>query len=239
MTASYHQAVAAHYAAYRPPLHQLILERVLSGEKTFSSGLDVGCGTGRSAVALAAYCAHVYGVDPSQAMLSEATKHERITYLNGAGEDVPLPGGSVDVVTLAGSLFYADRRATARELKRVGRKNALVVPYDFEILLDEALRQQGVGLQKAAPDYDHRANFSGAAGFAERVADSEQVSLSVTAAELAHVLLADARRYEVFAKKHGASDPFPALERALRSTGDAPLSIRATLYYATYQLTEK
>ena len=63
VTDRYSPAVAAHYAAYRPPLHARLLARVLGDRGPFDVGLDVGCGTGRSTVALAAHCARVYGVD--------------------------------------------------------------------------------------------------------------------------------------------------------------------------------
>ncbi|WP_436716151.1 class I SAM-dependent methyltransferase [Roseiconus lacunae] len=53
MAHQYTDAVASHYAAYRPPLHELILMRVISNQTRFCDGLDVGCGTGRSSGALA------------------------------------------------------------------------------------------------------------------------------------------------------------------------------------------
>ena len=235
MIEQYNRAVATHYAAYRPPLHRVILKRVFSDSETFSEGLDVGCGTGYSATALAAYCAHVYGVDPSQSMLDEATRHKKITYLEGAGESVPLPNRSVDVVTLGGSLFYADLNATAQELKRVCRKAAVIAPYDFEVLLDEALEQRGIDLPATESDYDRRVNFSGVAGFIEIRAEREQVSLATTTSELAHVLLSDRRRYEAIANAYDTADPFLELERQLNSS-DEPPSIKADLYYAKYQL---
>lgn len=235
MAEPYNRAVASHYAAYRPPLHQIILERILSDSVPFSEGLDVGCGTGYSATALAAYCAHVYGVDPSQSMLEEATPHEKITYLEGAGESIPLPNRSVDVATLAGSLYYADRNAAAEELERVCRREAVIVPYDFEVLLDSILKQHGIAPQDAASDYDHSANFAGVAGFTERTAESDQVSLEVTASELAHVLLSDLRRYEAFSDKYEVEDPFPELENRLASAEEQP-SVEAKIYYAKYQL---
>ena len=108
MSARYDDVAAAHYAAYRPPLHDLILRRALGADASFPTGVDVGCGTGRSTVALAARCGRVYGVDPSPAMLAAATAHEGVTYLAGRAERLPLADGLADVVTFAGSLSYAD-----------------------------------------------------------------------------------------------------------------------------------
>jgi len=159
MTEQYNPGVATQYSSYRPPLHQMILGRVLSSRETFHNGLDVGCGTGYSAVALAQHCLHVYGIDPSQSMLDEAMPHAKITYLKGAGEYLPLRDRSLDVVTFAGSLFYTKSDTLMRELKRVCRLKALAISYDFEILLDDALRQYGISSQVPETDYEHSANF--------------------------------------------------------------------------------
>jgi ubiquinone/menaquinone biosynthesis C-methylase UbiE len=55
MRERYDQVTAGHYAAYRPALHSLILRRVFSDADSFDVGLDGGCGTGHSAIALAAH----------------------------------------------------------------------------------------------------------------------------------------------------------------------------------------
>ena len=49
----YDSFTAMHYAAYRPPLHEVILDKTIEGK--FDLGLDVGCGTGTSSIALASF----------------------------------------------------------------------------------------------------------------------------------------------------------------------------------------
>ena len=235
MAERYDSTAAAHYAAYRPPLHQIILGRVLSDEAPFDVGLDVGCGTGYSAVALAEHCVRVYGIDPSPSMLSAATAHERVTYLEGTAERIPLPTHSVGVATFAGSLFYADADATLEEIRRVCRDGAVVVPYDFEVLLDDVLRQCGIEPQADRSGYDHGANFSDAPGLTELAAGRERASVQVTASELAHVLLSDSHRFDHFVTRYGAPDPFPALVGELRSAYDQA-TIEADLYYSKYTI---
>lgn len=235
MAEQYNQAIATHYAAYRPPLHQMILGRVISEKETFHQGLDVGCGTGYSAVALAPYCHHVYGVEPSASMLSEAMPHERVTYLKGTGEALALPDSSVDVVTFAGALFYAKSDALITELQRVCSRDAWVIPYDFEIVLDDVLQQFGFRPEEATPGYDHTVNFSDIAAFTEIVVASEHVSLGATASEIAHIVLSDLQRYEAFVEKFGTSDPYPALTSALEETGVDHV-LKANIYFAKYQL---
>jgi SAM-dependent methyltransferase len=231
----YDPTAAAHYAAYRPPLHALILGRVLGEDASFGAGLDVGCGTGYSALALARYCARVYAIDPSLAMLGEAVAHEKVAYLGGAAERIPLPDRSVEVVTFAGSLFYADAEAAGAEVRRVGGDGAVVVVYDFEILLDEVLRGCGVDPDVVETDYDHRANFSGVPGLIALAIVSDRVRLRVSTPQLAHLLLSDSLRFDLLATRFEASDPFAALVEALRS-GREPAMIEADLYYSKYRI---
>lgn len=235
MTERYDERAAAHYSAYRPPLHKLILGRVLSGYEPFSVGLDVGCGTGYSAIALADHCVSVYALEPSPSMLSEATQHERVAYLGGTAEHVPLPNSFVDVVTFAGSLFYANSDATREEIRRVCLHGALVVVYDFEVLLSEVLRQCGIDPRAGESDYDHRATFSRAAGYTELAVGSERVSIQLTASELAHVLLSDSYRLDQFATMHRAADPFLALAGKLQLANDWA-TIEADVYYSKYRI---
>ena len=90
--------------------------------------VDVGSGTGRFTPALAAtFGGPVYGVEPSAKMRAVAeaaadAAHDRVTYLAGQAEQIPLPDGSCD----AGLVFFVwhhvgDRSRAARELARVIR----------------------------------------------------------------------------------------------------------------------
>jgi SAM-dependent methyltransferase len=236
MAERYDEVAAAHYAAYRPPLHRIILDRVLSKDESFNLGVDVGCGTGYSAIALADRCARVYGVDPSPSMLTRATANERVIYLGGSAEHIPLADRSVDVVTFAGSLFYADSDAASEETRRVCERGAIVIVYDFEILLNDVLHRCGIDARTVASDYNHNVNFSGAAGFTELAARSERVNLEVTTSELAHVLLSDSSRFDQLGKTFRAADPFAAVSEALQSAYDRA-TIDADIYYSKYRIT--
>lgn len=85
----YDEQIARHYAAYRPPLHRSIVNEFLEGQQ-FEVGLDIGCGTGCSAISLVGKCCQIFGVDYSQRMLDMASKTPKVTYLRGSGDDLPI-----------------------------------------------------------------------------------------------------------------------------------------------------
>jgi ubiquinone/menaquinone biosynthesis C-methylase UbiE len=235
MRERYDQVTAAHYAAYRPSLHPLILRRVFSDAEFFDVGLDVGCGTGHSAIALAAHCGRVYGVDPSPVMLRQAARHEKVGYHGGSAEHIPLTEHTVDVVTFAGSLSYTNRAAAGAELRRVCRGDAIAVAYDFEIRLDEVLQNLGVEPQAQNSAYDHRVNFSEIAGFEVLAVGSERLRLQPTTTELAHLLLSDSRRFDGLVKAFGVPDPFPALRKELEQENGAG-GLDADIYYTKHRV---
>jgi SAM-dependent methyltransferase len=214
MDERYTAAMARHYAAFRPDLHEQLLERVLPADRSFAAGLDVGCGTGYSARALAHRCASARAIDPSAAMLERAAAHGRVTYVQATAERVPLSDDSVDVVTFAGSVSYVERAAAAAEARRVCRSEGYVVCYDFEVRLGALLDRWDAPPAAADPAYDHAGNFSGVAGFGVADARSEGIALTLTPGEAAHVLLSDAHRFAFFAQTFGV-EPFGGVRRAL------------------------
>jgi len=75
--------------------------------------LDLGCGGGFMAEALAALGAAVIGIDPCETAVATARKHAvanglRIDYCVGAGEDIPVASGSVDCVVCVDVLEHVE-----------------------------------------------------------------------------------------------------------------------------------
>jgi malonyl-CoA O-methyltransferase len=91
--------------------------------------LDLGCGTGRHALALARRGAQVVGVDPSQGMLARACAKPgagRVAWiLAPAGERLPLCSKRFDAVVSALVLEHvADLEGFFREARRAARPGA-------------------------------------------------------------------------------------------------------------------
>ena len=96
-----------------------------------ASILDLGCGTGRFAEALAdRFDADVIGVDPSHKMLEQAQikrRDHRVRYTRGRGEAIPLANNSVDVIFMSMVFHHFENPIlAARECRRVARQQSTV-----------------------------------------------------------------------------------------------------------------
>jgi SAM-dependent methyltransferase len=95
--------------------------------------LDLGCGTGNAALAVAEQGAQVIGVDPASRLLDVARARASavglaIDFRLGDAADIPLPDNSVDaVVSVFAVVFAPDAKAAAAEITRVLRPGGRVV----------------------------------------------------------------------------------------------------------------
>ncbi len=229
----YRFAIAQHYNAYRPPLHQVILDRCLEPETRFSKGLDVGSGTGQSALAMATYCETVTGIEPSDEMRAQAISQSGVNYLASDGKTLPVGNHQFDLVTFAGSWFYARSQAMVDEVARVAAPEAIVIIYDFELLFQKL--PFGFELPEESSHYDHKADFSGfetkrihsLGGF------SIKKSATLNREEMAHLLLSSANYWKYFSARYEKKNPFPSLLKELEGF-PTEHSIQAHLYASVY-----
>lgn len=236
MTERYDSTAAGHYAAYRPPLHRLVLERALRTGESFRVGLDVGCGTGHSSVALSRHCDRVIGIDPNPSMLAVARSHPRVAYHLGTGDALhALQVAVFDIVTFAGSLSYAKTDALRRGLMRICSQGGVIIAYDFEVYLDEILEGLGLGFPETVSDYDHQASLSDWVEFATDSRSAERFRFDVAHTELAHLILADSNRHDAIVRRFGDRDPFGELSRRLEGCRD-PIPLEAGLFFTRHRL---
>jgi ubiquinone/menaquinone biosynthesis C-methylase UbiE len=244
MHEQYNQKIAEHYAAYRPSLHQSILKKCLYPKSAFSLGLDIGCGTGQSALALAHFCEKVIGIDTSKDMLQKAKPHAKVTYEHCNGTDLYFSDNCFDVITFAGSLYYAKSQELLNEILRVCTSEARIVIYDFEILLDETLIKLGVVPPSAENiNYNHAVNFSGLneRHISLRRTRNEETSIEINAENLAHLLLSDNNHYTLLSHKFGSANLFSKLVSKLSQLApkETPHLISAQLYFSVYRCAKK
>jgi SAM-dependent methyltransferase len=121
--ASDFDAAAGTYDRFRPVdgrwwevFEALVSAGDLAGRRT----LDVGCGTGSFAGALAERGGKVWGVDRSSKMLAEArAKHDRPRFKEASAESLPFKDAWFERVVLRLSLHHLDRPLALREAARV------------------------------------------------------------------------------------------------------------------------
>lgn len=127
--------MAAGYASARPAVHPLIIELIrahLRLAEPVEAALDVGCGAGLSTRALQAIARHCVGIDPSEAMIGcSRAGVPGAQFLVGRAEAMPVPSQSVDLITAAGSLNFADLDLFFPEAARVLRPGGVLIIYDF------------------------------------------------------------------------------------------------------------
>lgn len=214
----YDSITALHYAAYRPALHGPILAACLEEGSAFERGLDVGCGTGQSAIALAAYCERVIGVEPSAAMLGNALPHPKLTYLPHNGQDFDFEANTFDLIAFAGSLYYAKSQTLLDEVIRIGKDGSKIIVYDFDIPLEGILEKLGADLA-ARPEsgYNHQADFSSLDQTNLKVEKrlNQSLSFEIAVADLAHLLLSIGAHYNLLAAALGRADLYDTLANKL------------------------
>ena len=240
MPKEYDEITASHYAAYRPSLHLEILKALFDSREIFELGLDVGCGTGQSSIALANYCSNVVGVDPSQEMLVKAIEHAKVTYRLIDINTLNFDTNTFDIVTFAGSLYYAKSQDILDEIVKVTKNNGRIIIYDFEIFLEPIFVQLGIKSDmQTTTDYNHQANFS---ELDEQFItfDNElnnAVSLDIKITDLAHLLLSSKDNYARLLEAFGAIDLYDETTKQLQSVlKNEMTTLKAMTYLTSYSI---
>ena len=238
MRLDYDAITAVHYAAFRPALHQIILAKCLKSGYKRERGLDIGCGTGQSAKALSYFCHNVIGLEPSAAMLAKANVYPGVNYLQLNSEKLPFREKEFDVITFAGSWYYAKSQAMLNEVFRVIKPGATIIVYDFEISLIKVLSQLGLSdYNLKTEDYDHKADFAAYDNdkMEFKSKKHESMALSLKAKDLTHLLLAQKEYYKLLEEELGSDDLFESIGNKLKIIqGSDVTEVGADLYYTIY-----
>lgn len=127
------KSAAERYAKGRPFFHAVVIAHIkefLTLTEPITRALDVGCGTGLSAVALKAIAEKVFGVDAAPEMITHAPRDARISYTVAVAERLPFTGQAFDLLTLSQVSHWLNRQAFFKEARRVLRPACWLVAYD-------------------------------------------------------------------------------------------------------------
>lgn len=238
MSKEYDQITAFHYAAYRPSLHSKILHEYFKENSIHGIGLDIGCGTGHSSIALARYCDKVIGIDPSKEMLQKVLSHPSVEYALYNLKTLDFVNDHFSIITFAGSLYYAKSQQLLNEIVRVGNSTAKILVYDFEIFLEKLLGELEIDSDsKEKSEYDHQANFSGLDQKKIKIelGFSKSFTVNISIPNLSHLLLSSKHNYSILAEFFGDDNPYNKVVKKLESVLKADeIVVDAMTYLKVY-----
>lgn len=134
-------SAAERYAAGRPYFHPFVINHIkdfLSLKGRLARALDVGCGTGLSALALKEIAARIVGIDAAPSMLAQARHDARIAYAVAVAERLPFAASEFDLLTLSQVCHWLDRERFFAEAHRTLRPAGWLVIYDAYFSATEA-----------------------------------------------------------------------------------------------------
>jgi len=161
-------AAAANYAvsgvhAGGPNLDEIVTRAALRGHERV---LDVGCGAGHTALALAQGAAEVIALDLTEEMLATAAGLARdrgltnVWFKRGRAEALPFADGSFDVVTSRlCAHHYADAAAATREAARVLRAGGQYLLVD-SVAPEEPVQDTYLNAIEVLRDPSHVRNYT-------------------------------------------------------------------------------
>lgn len=123
--ADLYQGVADAYDRYRPPYPPDLIDGLTTRIGADGSGwlLDLACGTGQVAFALASRFAEIWLADQEPGMIAVTQRKAerqagRFRFLTGAAEDLEVPAGAFDLVTIGNAFHRLPRDVVAANVRR-------------------------------------------------------------------------------------------------------------------------
>jgi len=119
------------------PVPPAIIPRIIGLYLTGAPGLvvDIGSGTGLSALIWADRAERVVGIEPNDDMRAEAeknTRSDRVTYQKGHSNDTGLAGRCADLVTVSQAFHWMDIGSTLAEIDRILKPGGVLAIYDCD-----------------------------------------------------------------------------------------------------------
>jgi SAM-dependent methyltransferase len=131
---AYHGEFVARYDGLRPDPPPELFELLASLVPTRPVGLivDLGAGTGISAVPWSTWATRVVGIELNPEMTRHARRAPNVTYVNASASNTGLPDACADVVTCAQSFHWMEPESTIVEIARLLRPGGAFAAYDYD-----------------------------------------------------------------------------------------------------------
>lgn len=96
--------------------------------------IDLGCGTGLSALIWLNNCGKVIGIEPSVDMLNEAKKrkNETLSFKQAFAHETGVESASADVVVCSQSFHWMEPNATLKEIDRILKSGGIFMTVDCD-----------------------------------------------------------------------------------------------------------
>jgi SAM-dependent methyltransferase len=125
--------LATEYAQYRPHYPSELfayLASLCSGRRV---AWDCGTGNGQAAVELAAHFNCVIATDASATQITQAQRHERVSYLVERAEDAGFKSACLDLVTVAIAVHWFDMQRFYTEVHRVLIPGGIIAVWAYHL----------------------------------------------------------------------------------------------------------
>ncbi|MDX1747090.1 MAG: class I SAM-dependent methyltransferase, partial [Halobacteriales archaeon] len=127
----YFSAQSAGYAKFRPTYPEELFVWIADVAPRTARVWDCATGNGQAAAALANHFDRVDATDASADQIARAHEVDRVHFAVGSAEASGLPADAFDAITVATAYHWFDHAAFAREARRVGLDDAVVIVWTY------------------------------------------------------------------------------------------------------------
>jgi len=125
--------LAERYARARPDYPRELFAHLANLVGRRDLAWDAATGSGQAAAGLAGHFDRVIATDVSAEQIRHAYPHPKVEYKVAPSESSGLPGGCVDVVTVAAAVHWFDVAAFSAEVERVTRPGGILAVWTYHI----------------------------------------------------------------------------------------------------------
>jgi ubiquinone/menaquinone biosynthesis C-methylase UbiE len=124
---------AVRYEAYRPSYPDGLFSYLASLVTAHDLAWDCATGNGQAALGLTPHFRTIIATDASPQQIARASTHKQITYVVALADRMPLPDGSVDLVTVASAFHWLDFPRFYAEVRQVAKPDGVLAAWGYKV----------------------------------------------------------------------------------------------------------